>query len=364
VVLTAHAARMVAPVTFQALSGNTVITSLFEGSADPSITHVELAKWEDVLAVAPATANVLGKFARGIADDFLSTHYLASTAPVVLAPAMNGNMWRHPAVRENLDILSTRGHRIVPPAKGLLACGDVDEGRLPEPALLAEEIVRLAPERDLAGVPILVTAGPTREALDPVRYLTNRSSGRMGFALAAEAARRGAEVTLVAGAVDLATPPGVRRIDASTGAEMREAVLVAFRSARVLIMTAAVADYAPAEALPRKRKKGDGPWTLELKKTPDILREASEGRSADQLVIGFAAETEEVEAGARRKLEEKNLDAVCANDVSGSDSGFDVDRNALLLVRKHGSAVPIGPDSKAACSRAILDALAEMIHGR
>ena len=364
VVMTAHAAQMVAPVTFQALSGNAVITDLFAGAGDPSIAHIELAKWEGVLLVAPATANVLGKLARGIADDFLSTHYLASTAPVLLAPAMNGNMWRHRAVQENLAILQGRGHRILQPGRGSLACGDVDDGRLPEPAAIADEVVvLLGRDGDLKGKRVLVTAGPTREALDPVRYLTNRSSGKMGYAVAREALRRGAEVTLVSGPVALDAPMGATVVSVTTASEMESAVREAFPSCDILVMAAAVADYRLAVPLSSKHKKSGGPWNLQLEPTPDILKGLKKLKKKGQFVCGFAAETEGLKANAKRKLEEKGLDLIAANDVSGTIAGFDTDRNALILLWPDGRSLPISETSKDGCARSLWDGIGEALRG-
>lgn len=364
VVMTAHATRMVAPVTFQALSGNAVITDLFEGSGDPSIAHIELAKWEQLFLVAPATANVLGKFARGVADDFLSTHYLACTSPVLLVPAMNGAMWRHPAVQENLKILEARGHALLQPGRGSLACGDVDEGRLPEPAAIAEEAVRmLSATGDLKGVAVLVTAGPTREALDPVRFLSNRSSGRMGYAVAREALRRGASVTLVSGPTSLDPPRGVTFVPVVTAEQMEAAVKEHFPSCDVLVMAAAVADYRIAKALPEKRKKSAEGWTVALSPTPDILLGLKGKKRKGQFVCGFAAETENLKANARKKLEEKGLDLIAANDVSVEGTGFDSDRNALTLLRPDGSEERIPEATKDECARRLWDAIVEARHG-
>jgi len=366
VVLTSHAARMVAPVTFQALSGRPVITDLFEGAGEPSIAHVELARWEELLVVAPATANVLGKFARGIADDFLTTHYLANRgAPVLLAPAMNGAMWRHPAVQENLRILEQRGHAVLQPGKGSLACGDVDEGRLPEPAAIAQEAVSLLERRgDMAGLRVLVTAGPTREGLDPVRYLSNRSSGKMGYAVAREALQRGASVDLVSGPVSLDPPPGARVHYVTTAEEMGEAVRSRFPECDLLVMAAAVADYRAAVVLAQKRKKGPQGWTVRLVKTADILGGLRKIRRPGQFVCGFAAETENVRENAIKKLKEKGLDLVAANDVSRPDTGFDADRNALILLWPDGHEERIREASKPECARALLDAIVESRRGR
>ena len=364
VVMTGHASQMVAPVTFQALSGNAVITDLFAGAGDPSIAHIELAKWEELLLVAPATANALGKFARGIADDFLSTHYLASTAPVLMAPAMNGAMWRHPAVQENLGILEGRGHLILQPGRGSLACGDVDDGRLPEPAAIAEEALRLlSVTGDLAGVKVLVTAGPTREPLDPVRYLTNRSSGKMGYAVAREAERRGAQVTLVSGPTALDPVRGAAFVPVVTAAQMEAVVREHFPHCDILVMAAAVADYRLASALPEKRKKSAGGWALALEPTADILSGLKALRRPGQFVCGFAAETEEVKANARRKLAEKGLDLIAANDVSREGTGFDSDRNALTLLWPDGSEDRVPEASKAQCAQALWDAITEARRG-
>jgi len=362
VVMTKNATRMVGPVTFQALSSHPVITDLFEGAGDPTIAHVELAKWEEILLVAPATANVLGKFARGIADDFLSTHYLAGTAPVLLAPAMNGAMWRHPAVRENLEILRSRGNRVIPPSTGSLACGDVDEGRLPDPPAIVEQVlVLLDRAEDLGGVTVLVTAGPTREPLDPVRYLSNRSSGRMGHALAAEAARRGARVTLVTGPTALPHPAGVEVVDVATASEMARAVRTRFPGIRLTLMAAAVADYAPADPGTAKIKKSEETWEIPLKRTEDILAALGSAKGEGQILVGFAAETEDLEENARKKLEGKNLDLVCANDVSRSGLGFDSKANAFTLLWRDGSSEEIPPSPKTACARAILDRILERL---
>jgi phosphopantothenoylcysteine decarboxylase/phosphopantothenate--cysteine ligase len=366
VVMTDHATRLVAPVTFQALSGNPVITDLFTGAGDPSIAHVELAKWEELLIVAPATANVIGKFARGVADDFLTTHYLAGRGvPVLIAPAMNGNMYRHPAVQENLKILGDRGHVILQPARGVLACGDVDEGRLPEPATVAQEAVAILERRgDLEGVEVLVTAGPTREPVDPVRYISNRSSGKMGYAVAREALMRGATVTLISGPSGLEPPPGAKVVNVITAQEMQAAVKEHFPICKVLVMAAAVADYRAARVLPSKHKKEEGAdWAIALEPTPDILAGLKGLKKTGQFVCGFAAETEDVKANARKKLEKKGLDLVAANDVSGEGVGFEGDRNALTLLWPDGEEDRIPERTKAECARALWDAIVEHRHG-
>jgi len=365
VVMTSHATKMVAPVTFQALSGNAVIADLFEGAGDPSIAHIQLAKWEQLLVVAPATANVLAKFSRGLADDFLSTHYLATVAPVLLAPAMNGAMWRHPATVENLEILKRRGHTLLAPGRGQLACGDWDEGRLPEPTAIADAALRLLTTRgQMAGMRVLVTAGPTREPLDAVRFLSNRSSGKMGFAVAREAALRGARVTLVAGPVSLETPPGVDRTDVVTAAEMEEAVHTHFAACDILVMAAAVADYRSVAPIRGKRKKDEEGWAPALVPTVDILSSLRPDRRPDQFVCGFAAETEELKIHALQKLKSKGLDLIAANDVSHASLGFDSDRNALTLFTPDGDEQRVPEASKAECAVALWDAILEARGGR
>ncbi len=361
VVMTDHATRMVAPVTFQALSGNPVITDLFAGAGDPSIAHVELAKWEQLLVVAPATANVLAKFARGLADDFLSTHYLASTAPVLLVPAMNGNMWRHPATQENLQLLSARGHHLMQPGRGQLACGDYDDGRLPEPASIAEQALHLLQATGrMAGLKVLVTAGPTREPLDGVRFLTNRSSGKMGYAVAREAALRGARVTLVSGPVALDAPVGVERVPVTTAEEMEREVGARFPESDILVMAAAVADYRAKAVTAGKRKKGTaGAWAPELVPTSDILKALAPAKRPGQFVCGFAAETSDLKANALQKLREKRLDLIAANDVSKEGAGFDSDINSLVILAPDGSEQRVPETTKASCASALWDAILE-----
>jgi phosphopantothenoylcysteine decarboxylase/phosphopantothenate--cysteine ligase len=332
VVATAHALEFVSELTLQTLSGAKVRHQLLAASAESEISHIELADWAEVFAVVPATANVLAKLAHGIADDLLTTVALATKAALVVAPAMNVNMYRHPATQANLDTLAKRGARIVGPGAGELACGWVGEGRLVELDAIVGEIERCATEPVLRGEVVLVNAGPTAEPIDPVRVITNRSSGRMGFAIAEAAARRGAEVVLVAGPVALPTPHGVTRIDVETALEMREAVLAALPRASIAILAAAVADYAPERAATAKlkREKRDT-LTLALVKNPDILAEVVKQRG-NATVVGFAAETENLLANARAKLARKGCDLIVANDVSRADIGFDVDRNEVVIV--------------------------------
>jgi len=332
VVATEHALAFVSPLALQALSGSPVRSELLSTSAESEISHIALADWAEVFLVAPATANALAKLAHGIADDLFSTVALAARAPLVVAPAMNVNMYRHPATQANLDVLAKRGARIVGPGQGELACGWVGEGRLVDLEILAAAVEAATTDPTLRGEVVLVNAGPTAEPIDPVRVITNRSSGKMGFALAEAAARRGAEVILVAGPVSLPTPHGVTRIDVESAAEMRDAVLGALPRATIAILAAAVADYTPASPVERKmkREKVDA-LSLELVKTTDILAEVVRRRGA-RTVVGFAAETESLLENARAKLVRKGCDLIVANDVSRADIGFDVDRNEVLVV--------------------------------
>jgi phosphopantothenoylcysteine decarboxylase / phosphopantothenate---cysteine ligase len=342
VVMTRSAQEFVRPLTFAALSGEKVITGMFapgeqqheqEPNIDSAIEHIAVAQSIDALLVAPATADVLAHFAQGIASDFLTTLYLATTAPVVVAPAMNVNMWNHEATQANLQVLRQRGVKIVEPDAGYLACGMTGPGRLAEnEAVVAAVMEALGASQDFKGETVLITAGPTREKIDPVRYLTNRSSGRMGYALAEAALRRGARVLLVSGPTSI-TPPGAAEVTSVESAEeMRDAVLKLLPQASVVIKTAAVSDYRPRAAATQKIKR-KGAMTLELEATPDILKELSLRKKA-QIVIGFAAETENVLENARQKLVSKNLDAIVVNDVSREGVGFDSDRNAVTIISR------------------------------
>ncbi len=339
-IMTAAATRFVGQVTFEAITRRRVITDQFEPGANADIEHIALASSIDLLLIAPATANIIGKLANGIADDFLSTLYTATRAPVLVAPAMNTQMFAHEAIRRNLDTLTARGVRFVEPGEGYLACGWIGKGRLAEP----EEIVAAAeavlrPAGPLRGARVVVTAGPTFEDFDPVRYIGNRSSGRMGFALAGEAARRGAEVTLIAGPTAV-QPPAVREVIRVRGAaEMHGAVLHHAEQADVVIMAAAVADYAPQQRASQKVAKQGETLTLVLQKTPDILADLGARRRASgrgPLLVGFAAETQDVIARAAAKREAKQVDLIVANDVSREDAGFDVETNAVTIVSGDG----------------------------
>ncbi len=337
VVMTSAAQQFVRPLTFAALSGNRVITGLWdengaEPNLDAAIEHIAVAQRIDALVVAPATADMLAKFAHGGAEDFLSTLYLATSAPVVVAPAMNVNMWQHAATQQNLATLRARGVHIVEPGEGYLACGMVGSGRMAEPAEIATALRNvLARRQDLSGETVLITAGGTREALDPVRYIGNRSSGKMGFAVAEAAAARGARVILIAANSSLQTPQRVERIDVITSAEMRDAVLRALPEATIVFKAAAVSDFRPASAEPAKIKR-KGAWNLTLEPTEDILAEVAQRRREGTIVIGFAAETSDARANAGDKLRRKGVDAIVLNDVTQPGIGFDSDENAVTWI--------------------------------
>ena len=338
VVMTEAARQFVQPLTFAALTGHKVITSMWEapdepgGDAASSIEHMDAAQTTDALVVAPATANILAKFANGIADDFLSTLYLATTAPVIVAPAMNVNMWQHPATQANLETLANRNVRIVTPESGYLACGMTGPGRLAETEAIVEAVLGVLHHRnDLAGETVLVTAGGTREALDPVRFLGNRSSGKMGYAMAEAAQRRGARVILVSAPTALRAPAQCEVIPVTTTEEMRQAVLSRLDQATIVIKSAAVADYRPKVQADQKMRRS-GPLTLDLEPTGDILREVVERRRPGMLVIGFAAETDDALSHGREKLLRKGADAIVLNDVSREGIGFDSDRNAVTFL--------------------------------
>ncbi|HVC46640.1 MAG TPA: bifunctional phosphopantothenoylcysteine decarboxylase/phosphopantothenate--cysteine ligase CoaBC [Terracidiphilus sp.] len=342
VVMTESATHFVQPLTFAALTGHKVITSLWDGDAPgahsevsgetSSIEHIDEAEWAEALVVAPATANILAKFAHGIADDFLTTMYLATQAPLLVAPAMNVHMWAHPATQSNLDVLRERGVRLIEPGTGDLACGMVGPGRMAEPEAIAEEVRRaLGRRQDLAGETVLVTAGGTREALDPVRFLGNRSSGKMGYALAEAAQARGARVILVSGPSALHAPARCEFIRVTTADEMRSVVLERLAEATLVVKAAAVADYRPVTVSDQKLKRS-GPLTIELAPTEDILAEVVRRRRPGQLIIGFAAETENRMENGRAKLLRKGADAIVVNDVSGDGVGIDADKNAATFL--------------------------------
>ena len=361
VVLTEHACRFVPPLTFEALSGNPAHWDMFAPRSQ--MAHISLAKWADAFVIAPATANVLAKMAQGIADDLLCTTALAMTAPVLVAPAMNANMWRHPATQQNLRTLKARGVRVVGPESGRLACGDDDVGRMAEPGAIVEALAAiLNPRRDYEGRNVLVTAGPTVEMIDPVRYITNRSSGKMGYAIAEAARDRGARVVLLSGPVHLPAPAGVEVVGIQSSAQLCQAVLARAGEADVIIQAAAPADYRPAKAEAQKIKKREGGMTLVLENTTDIAAELGRRRRPGQILVAFAAETDHVLENAKAKLERKNADVVVANDVSRTDAGFGVDTNAVTLITRE-DVRPMPLLSKREAADAILDRVAELADG-
>ncbi|MBI2679200.1 MAG: bifunctional phosphopantothenoylcysteine decarboxylase/phosphopantothenate--cysteine ligase CoaBC [Candidatus Koribacter versatilis] len=361
VVMTRAAQEFVRPLTFAALSGEKVITGLFgagaeEPNIDSAVEHIAVAQSIDALLVAPATADTLAKFANGLADDFLSTLFLATTAPVVVAPAMNVNMWAHEATQANIAKLKQRGVRVVEPGAGYLACGMTGPGRLASnEAIVSAALEALGATQDLAGETVLITAGPTREFVDPVRYISNRSSGKMGYALAEGALRRGAQVILVTGPVALKAPGAAEVIQVETADQMRDAVMANLKRATIAIKTAAVADYKAKQVAGEKIKRA-GPMTLALEATADILAEIASVRE-NQVLVGFAAETQDVLANARGKLERKQLDIIVANDVSKPAIGFDSDRNAVTILTRDGGAIEVPETTKWEVAHRVLDAV-------
>jgi phosphopantothenoylcysteine decarboxylase / phosphopantothenate---cysteine ligase len=363
-IMTRSARKFVGEVTFEAITRRRVITDQFARGANADIEHIALATDISLLLIAPATANVIGKLANGVADDFLTSLYLATRAPVLLAPAMNTNMLEHPAVQRNLQTLTSRGVHFVDPGEGFLACGWIGKGRLAEPPEIVAAAERLLrPTGSLLGRQVVVSAGPTFEDIDPVRYIGNRSSGRMGYAIAAEASRRGAHVVLVSGPTKLDPPPGVEIERVRSAVEMSRAMAQRAKGADAVIMAAAVADYTPeAGAADRKIAKGDGPMTLSLVRTPDILAELGRARAAGSrpVLVGFAAETGDPRPRARQKLAAKQVDLIVANDVSRADAGFDTDTNAAVLISADGEAEePL--QTKAELAGKILDRVEHML---
>jgi len=360
VVMTSGAQEFVRPLTFATLTGRKVITGIFssgspEDTLSSAVEHIGVAQENDLLVVAPATADLLAKFAHGLADDFLSTLYLAFIGRVVLAPAMNTNMWLHAATQSNVETLRKRGHRFVEPESGFLACGTVGPGRLAEPDRIAAAVLEeLNPLRDLAGETVLITAGPTQEPLDPVRFISNRSSGKMGYALAQAAAARGAEVILVSGPVNLAPPAGVKVVPVRTAVEMRDAVFANLEPATIIVKAAAVADFHLSRVPDQKVKKTAARISLELDPTPDILSELGR-KKGDRLLIGFAAETENLRAEARRKLESKECDMMVGNLVTQDSGVFESDQNEVTLALRGGGFIELPRASKREIADGILD---------
>src|SRR6202790_5334716 len=365
VVMTRGAREFITPLTFAALSGQKVITDLFgntenEANLESAIEHIAVAQRTDLLLVAPATADIIAKFARGIADDFLSTLYLATTAPVVVAPAMNVNMWNHAATQENIEALRARGVHVVSPEEGYLACGMTGAGRLASTEAIAKAVCgRLGIEHDLENEAVIVTAGPTCEDLDPVRYLTNRSSGKMGYALAEAATRRGARVILISGPTRLDPPQGVVFVSVRSTEQMEAAVVEHLPQATAIIMAAAVADYRPVTRETKKMKRGDGRVMLELESTPDILAGIARNKG-ERVVVGFAAETDHVAEHARAKLESKQADLIVANDVTAEGAGFDHDTNIITLYSRDGSEKAFSRMPKIDAAHRVLDRILEL----
>jgi phosphopantothenoylcysteine decarboxylase/phosphopantothenate--cysteine ligase len=366
VVMTRAAQEFVTPLTFAALTGQKVITDLFSAAGaapanvESAIEHIAVAQRIDLLLVAPATADILGKFAHGIAEDFLSTLYLATKAPAVVAPAMNVNMWDHPATQENLKILRARGVHVVDPDEGYLACGMTGAGRLAATETIVKKVCEvLGLGHDFEGQMVLVSAGPTCEDIDPVRFLTNRSSGKMGYALAEAAHRRGAHVVLVSGPTELKIPEGVDWVPVRATEQMHRTVLERAREANVAIMAAAVSDYRPTTAQDTKIKRGEGRFTLELEPTPDILAELGREKG-NRVLVGFAAETDQVADNARGKLSRKGADMIVANDVTQEGAGFDTDTNIVTLYLRDGREIPLPKMSKLDVANSILDQVLEI----
>jgi phosphopantothenoylcysteine decarboxylase/phosphopantothenate--cysteine ligase len=362
VIMTQNATKFVQPLTFQALSHVPVHCDIFDEPEPQEISHIRLADQADLILVAPATANVIGKMANGIADDMLTATILATRAPVMVAPAMNVNMYEHPAVQENMERLARFGYRFVEPGVGLLACGWIGKGRLAEPEEIFEAVVAFFAEQknprrtDLAGKTVLVTAGPTREKIDPVRYITNHASGKMGYAIAEAARDRGAQVVLVSGPTHLPKPAGVRFIAVESVQEMFDAVMAELPASDIVVKAAAVSDYRPKTVHEHKVKKGDGPLVLELEKAPDILKTVGE-RKTKQFVVGFAAETQNLIAHARAKLEKKNLDMIVANNVLTEGAGMGSDTNIVTLLTRSGEQLDLEKLSKRAVADKLFDAI-------
>lgn len=340
VIMTRNACHFITPMTFETLTGNKCIVDTFDRNFDFKVEHVSLAKLADVVLVAPATANVIGKIAGGICDDMLTTTVCATKAPCIIAPAMNTGMWENPIVQENVEKLRRFGYGIVQPASGRLACGDVGSGKMPdEETLMWHIMTAVAREKDLKGRRVLISAGPTQESIDPVRYITNHSSGKMGYALAKMAQLRGAEVTLVSGPVSLKACPGCNVVDVTTAEEMYEAVTERQQEQDIIIMCSAVADYTPASYAEQKVKKADGDMSIPLRRTKDILQYLGEHKPEGQMLVGFSMETENLIENSRRKLEKKNADMICANSISRSGegaTGFAVDTNKVTIITRDG----------------------------
>lgn len=364
VIMTANACKFVTPLTFRSISHTPVVTDMFEEPDQWDIRHISLAQKADLFVIAPATANIIGKLASGIADDMLSTTVMATRAPVLIVPAMNYNMYANKAVQHNIETLKARGYMFMEPDTGMMAEGSSGKGRLPEPPVIADTVVDiLKPKRDLEGLKVLVTAGPTREPVDPVRYISNRSSGKMGYAVAEAALDRGAEVLLISGPVSIGSPAGAEVISIMTAQEMYTAAMENYMNFDIIIMLAAVADYRPAEVSGIKIKKNDDELTLNLEKNTDIARELGKVKGV-RLLAGSCAETNDLLENARKKIESKNLDLIIANDVTMEGAGFEVDTNIIKLVKRDGSITDLPLMSKKEAAHRIFDEIHCMLSGR
>lgn len=362
--MTHSAARLVAPATFEALTGNPVTIEAFDEPAPGQIAHIRLAQEADLVLIAPATAHTLARLALGLADDMLTTLALATRAPLLIAPAMNPAMWAHPATQAHVQTLQARGATFIDPTYGVMACGDEGWGKIADTSTLVQAVERrLARTQSLAGLRVLITAGPTYEPIDPVRFVGNRSSGKMGYAIAQAAHERGAEVVLVSGPTRLPTPPGVHRISVQTAEQMFQAVQEQFPACDILIATAAVADYRPERVYPFKHKRKKTPWTLRLVPNPDIVGTVAQHKG-ERIVVGFAAETDQLLENARAKLRQKNLDLIALNDVLDPQSGFEVDTNRLTLVFADGRVQPLPLMSKRECAEHLLDAIETLLKAK
>ena len=354
VVMTKNATEFISPLTFEELTGRRVMVNTFDRNFEYNVAHISLAQRTDLVIIAPATANVCAKLAHGLADDMLTTSVLACTCPKLIAPAMNTAMWENPVTQDNIALLQKYGWEVIPPASGRLACGAVGAGKLPEPEVIVDYILRtLAFSKDLQGKKVLITAGPTQEALDPVRYITNHSSGKMGYALAKMAMLRGAEVTLITGVTALTPPPFVKVVKVVSAKDMFEAVKEHAPQADLIFKAAAVADYTPAEVSDQKMKKGDADLSVPLTRTQDILAWLGENRREGQVICGFSMETQNLLENSRKKLEKKNVDMICANDLSCEGAGFGVDTNIITLITKNDTCT-LPMDTKEALANEIL----------
>lgn len=376
VAMTHHACEFVRPLTFRALSGAYVIVDDYSAENPDPIAHITFSQTIDLFVIAPATANTLAKLANGVADDFITSTYLACTAPILIAPAMNSVMWSHPATQRNVQKLRDDGVRIIEPDAGEMACGTIGPGRLSHPERIVSVALEILgetsqglsrsepkPAQDLIDERILITAGATREPIDPVRFISNRSSGKMGFAVATAAIQRGAQVRIVAGTTTVAPPSGAEVIETTSAEDMRAAVLGEIDDATIFIAAAAVADYRAKHSSPKKIKNSETEMILELERTPDILKEVALNKKPGQLVVGFAAETDDVKSNARKKLSQKNLDMMVANDVSSEESGFDSDNNAVtILVRDNSLSIEVPLSSKPEVANRILDEVVKLRH--